>query len=110
MAAIEANYAALTSYKRTLFFFRDPQRPSVVYCSRSYGKKEPLLLFYTTFLAMAAAPDLLGDYIPKPSDVDSVLTKARNPPIWIDGCGLRGLGTDISLRVNRADQESHLDE
>jgi hypothetical protein len=77
MAAAMTNFAILTCLKGTIFFFRDPKKPSVVYCTRSYQNDTPLLLYYTAFLAMAAKPELLGDHLPKPANLDSLLTTIR---------------------------------
>jgi hypothetical protein len=84
MTAANVKYAILSCYAQTAFFIRDSQEPSVIYISRFYDTKMPILLYCTTFLAMAGdsthdSNHLLLDHTPKVprSLIHEELAKAR---------------------------------
>ena len=77
MAAANVDYAILSSYRHTIFFIRDPHHPTIIYNSSVYDNRFPILLYYATFLALAACPDRFPKHIPEIPEIDAELAEAR---------------------------------
>jgi len=89
MFAADVDFAIVTSYEHTLFLVRDQTNKSVVYASDFYEVDDPQLLYYSTFLAMAAGilrnsrPCVSGEVLRENLDrIATEIASKHNEAVW----------------------------